>query len=128
MSGASATSSSTPSRRAPARLVAEGPLELQERLLALQPASVTDEAAGGADHAVARKDDWDRVAVHDAPDGPSRPRPTRLRGELPVRGHASIRYVRERLEDTAVELRPLRDVHPWHARAPRPPRRSVQQG
>src|ERR671923_1405695 len=118
MCGASAASSSTPSRRAPARLVGEGPLEPQERLLALQPASVTDEAAGGADHAVARKDDWDRVAVHDAPDGPSRPRPTRLRGELPVRGHASIRYVRERLEDTAVEMRHPPDVHLELERAP----------
>src|SRR3954454_5211507 len=63
----------------------------KEKLLALEPAGVPDEAPARPDDAVARNDDGDRVAVERASDRPGCPRLADAGGEPSVGVHLAVR-------------------------------------
>ena len=69
----------------------ERSLQLQQDALALHPAAVAGERAGGAHDAVARHDHGDRVAAVGHPDGPGAvPGPAQPRGDLAVRRGGAV--------------------------------------
>src|SRR5262249_43164961 len=80
-------------------------LEVEQELLAFETARIPRERAVGADHAVARDDDRDRVRTVREPD---RSRPTRWHpesaGDLAVRRGLAIRDLLELSPDPALEV------------------------
>src|SRR3954452_8908411 len=104
--GPAACRSGSHQRRAPG-------LEVEQRPLGRQPAAVAGERAVGADHAVARHDDRDRVLAVGGADGAERGRVPDLAGDLAVGGGLPVRDLQQRIPDQALERRalgPQRDV------------------
>src|SRR3954452_18374049 len=78
-------------------------LEPEQGLLALEPPGVAGQAPVRPDHAVAREDDRDRVAIHCAADRARGLRAAHLRREGAVRGPLTERDPRELVEHLLVE-------------------------
>ena len=79
-------------------------LELEQLLLAIEPAGVADQRPVRADHAVAREHDRDRVAVHDDPNGAGGLRAMGLGGEGSIGRELAVGNLGEKLQHLAVEL------------------------
>src|SRR5439155_1423400 len=70
----------------------DGAFEPEQRLLTLEAAGVARELPVRTDHAMARQDDRQRVAVHDHSDGASGTWPRGARCELTVRNDLAVRH------------------------------------
>src|SRR5439155_15546631 len=92
----------------------------QEHLLAIEAAPVAGEAPVRADHAVARQDDRERIAVHDRAHRTSCARPLSASCQLAVRHDFAVRDARELSEYAAVELRQESNID-WKVERPSPP-------
>jgi len=81
--------------------------EVEQVPLAFDAAAVAGEASGGADDAMARDDDADRVAAVGQADRARRRGPADLLGELPVRDRLPIRDLPQGRPDAALERGPV---------------------
>src|SRR5207244_1766812 len=88
----------------------DGAFEPEQRLLTLEAAGVARELSVRTDHAMARQDDRQRVAVHDHSDGASGTWPRGARCELTVRNDLAVRHPGELAQDATVEIGEQRDV------------------
>src|SRR5213083_2539358 len=93
----------TTSAASTSRLDESPSLEVEEELLSLEPARVADEAPRGADDAVARDDDGDRVSVQRAAHGPCGPRLADPSCEAAVGVHLSVRHALELGQNALLE-------------------------
>src|SRR4029079_8431781 len=93
-------------------------LEPQQLLLPLEPAAVADEAARGADDAMAREDDRERIAVHHHADGARGLRAPGPCRQLAVRLRVPVGDLRELGEDGHCEARLPTEVDGQVDRAP----------
>src|SRR5258707_5874021 len=79
--------------------------ELEQFRLAPEPSGVSREAAVGADHAVARHDDRERIAASGRTRGTRRAWSARARRQLRVSDRLAEGNARDRDPDTALEFR-----------------------
>ena len=86
-------------------------LDAEERALVAESAGVSAERPVGADDAVTRHDDRDRIAAERAAHGPRRPRTPDASGELRIRHRFSKAESGGGVEDRTLEVTQLRQIN-----------------